>query len=299
MGSYASYSTGAIAGLLVLVMLRLWTMRQARNLPPGPKPLPLIGNLLDLPQEKEWETYRAWNDRYGDVVCVDVLGRKIVILGSAAAVDDLMDKRGAIYSDRPMTPMMQLYVWMFTLPCVSCLLSRRMKLEWSFVVLPYGELWRRKRKLMHSHVQQSVAHRYHPVQMNSARRLVHDLLAGGTDNGALPRAIRLNFAQMVIKTVYGIDVDSYESEYVALPEQVNADFSEVAIPGRFLVDVLPIRMFFLYRSNHRLTRCLVRHLPAWLPGAGFKKMALRNHVTQRAALDNPIELVKSQLVRPL
>jgi hypothetical protein len=99
---------GAIASLLVLVVLRRSTARQAPPLPPGPEPLPIIGNLLDLPQEKEWLTYRVWNDRFGDVVCVDALGQKIVILGSAAAVDDLMEKRGAIYSDRMMTPMLKL-----------------------------------------------------------------------------------------------------------------------------------------------------------------------------------------------
>jgi hypothetical protein len=102
------YIAGTIAGLIALAVLRRHTTRQTLPLPPGPKPLPLIGNLFDLPKEKEWLTYRAWNDRYGDVVCVDVLGQKIVILGSAAAVDALMEERGAIYSDRVQTTMLDL-----------------------------------------------------------------------------------------------------------------------------------------------------------------------------------------------
>jgi cytochrome P450 len=139
-----------------------------------------------------------------------------------------------------------------------------MKYQWSFVTLPYGEEWRRKRKLMHTHVHQGVAHRYYPFQISSARRLVRDLLAGDTNEEALPRAIRLNFAQMVTKAVYGIDVDSYESEFVALAEKVNADFSEVGTPGRFLVDVIPIRTpssmlteRYFYPASSQVCSCVV------------------------------------------
>lgn len=106
--TYVSYAVGAVAGLVVFGLLRRQRGHPRSPLPPGPKPLPLIGNVFDLPKEKDWLTYRAWNDQYGDVVCVDVLGQKIVILGSAAAVNDLLEQRGAIYSDRPVTPMVEL-----------------------------------------------------------------------------------------------------------------------------------------------------------------------------------------------
>jgi hypothetical protein len=106
--NYASWAVGAVAGLVIIELLRRQKPHGPLPLPPGPKPLPLIGNLLNMPREKDWLTYRAWNDQYGDVVCVDVLGQKIVILGSAAAVNDLLEQRGAIYSDRPVTPMSEL-----------------------------------------------------------------------------------------------------------------------------------------------------------------------------------------------
>ena len=34
-------------------------------LPPGPKPLPLIGNVLNVPTGSQWRTYTKWAKRYG------------------------------------------------------------------------------------------------------------------------------------------------------------------------------------------------------------------------------------------
>jgi hypothetical protein len=69
-------------------------------LPPGPKPWPIIGNLLDLPKDKAWITYQSWSQQYGDVIYLNALGQKMVILGSAEATNELFERRGLIYSNR-------------------------------------------------------------------------------------------------------------------------------------------------------------------------------------------------------
>jgi cytochrome P450 len=115
----------------------------------------------------------------------------------------------------------------------------RLKLDWSFVVLPYGEAWRRKRKLMHAHIRSDALPRYTPTQTAAARRLARDILATPPEPDALYRAVRLNFGQAILKAMYGIDVDSGESDYITLPEKVLADFNEAGIPGRFMVDMIP------------------------------------------------------------
>jgi hypothetical protein len=101
MNASAPYICTAAAGALALFLVTSQARRRTLPLPPGPKPLPVIGNLLDIPHEKEWLTYRSWNEKYGDVVYIEALGQKIVILGSAVAVSDLMERRSALYSDRP------------------------------------------------------------------------------------------------------------------------------------------------------------------------------------------------------
>lgn len=34
--------------------------------PPGPKGIPILGNIFDFPKEKEWLTYAKWGDEYGE-----------------------------------------------------------------------------------------------------------------------------------------------------------------------------------------------------------------------------------------
>jgi cytochrome P450 len=114
-----------------------------------------------------------------------------------------------------------------------------MDMGWILVMLPYGEAWRRARKLFHAHVHQAAAHRYHPVQIDSARRFARDILSVKTDNEALPEAIRVSLGRSIIQLVYGIDVPDADSEYLSLPARVVASINEAATPGRFMVDFLP------------------------------------------------------------
>ena len=65
--SYIQLDLLAAACGVLLLWYRYHTKKQNARppLPPGPKSLPIIGNMKDLPSEKLWETYNHWAEEYG------------------------------------------------------------------------------------------------------------------------------------------------------------------------------------------------------------------------------------------
>jgi cytochrome P450 family 619 len=78
----------AIVGVIVILVL-LWNIsesRKRRALPPGPTPLPLIGNLHQLPKQKAYIKFTEWIPRYGPLMSFKLGSRNLVVLSKASMV---------------------------------------------------------------------------------------------------------------------------------------------------------------------------------------------------------------------
>lgn len=62
--TYLDICLGAVA--VYLLNKVLLSKKLPGPLPAGPRPLPLIGNLLDMPTSKEWEKYAELAQKYGE-----------------------------------------------------------------------------------------------------------------------------------------------------------------------------------------------------------------------------------------
>ena len=102
---------------------------------------------------------------------------------------------------------------------------------------------------------------------------------------------------MIMDTAYGIHGDAADPYISTAIEAVNAVTTATA-PGAFLVDFLPFREHYILRKGQYVHRpCSVKHIPEWVPGAGFQRKArhwniLRHHMTEK-----PFQAAKHQIVR--
>lgn len=75
------------------------------------------------------------------------------------------------------------------------------------------------------------------------------------------------------------------------------DFGTAAVPGAFLVDILPFCEFTTFRYHRWKQRLmtLVRYVPDWLPGAGFKRLARQWASELSDVAEKPYAFVQNQL----
>lgn len=88
------------------------------------------------------------------------------------------------------------------------------------------------------------------------------------------------FSASIMDAVYGIVVAERDDPVLTRAEQIAATFSNIVVPGRYMVELLPS----------------LRFLPSWLPGARFKRDAKRWRTQVIAARDETYDVFMESMV---
>ncbi|GLB41231.1 putative cytochrome P450 family protein [Lyophyllum shimeji] len=246
-------------GRIPLRLIRL--SRSSLPLPPGPKKLPLLGNALQMPASRIWETFHKWSKESGsDIIHLDVLGTSIVVLNSEQATLDLFEKRATIYSSRPHFVMAgELIGWNFLTP-----------------LLPYGEHWRAHRRIFHQEFNATACRRFRPDQLNATHRFLQKLLDSPEQ---FMRHIRHLAGEVTMSTTYGIQIRPVDDPNIDIAERAIRTLAKSAAPGKFLVDAVPLLKFY----------------PSFLPGGGFKTLARKWRMLCEAFRDVAFDTCKQEI----
>ncbi|THV05395.1 cytochrome P450 [Dendrothele bispora CBS 962.96] len=248
--------------VLGVYLLKRLLLESKHKLPPGPKGLPIVGNIFDMPSENAWVTFAKWGEVYGDISSITVFGQTIVVLNSARAAFELLDKKSSIYSDRPVLQMGgELIGWKNTL-----------------ALMPYAsKRFRRYRRLFHNLIgSQATIGQYYPVQELETHRFLRRVLTSSED---LQDHIRKTAGAIIFRISHGYEVKECNDPFVRLADLATEQFSVATAPGQFLVDSIPA----------------LRHIPDWFPGAGFKITAKAWASTLLEMVEQPHNFVKQQV----
>ncbi|KAJ8468878.1 hypothetical protein ONZ51_g9347 [Trametes cubensis] len=234
-----------------------WRARaRGRPLPPGPPRLPIIGNMLVMPKWKPWLGFRELSDKYGPIMYMEVFGKPMIVLNSPDIMNELLEKRSAKSSRRIETPLIPLAGQAF-----------------NFAFMQYGQWWRSHRRMFWQHFQPAKVSDYWPVQREIIRKFLAKLHDTPSD---LQRLIQYNVTAATMKVTYGINIDEDENKWITVVDDAFAGLRVVTISVQFLLEYFP----------------LVRHIPAWFPGAGFQKSLGKARGPSDYMLDVPFAMAR-------
>ena len=125
---------GLIVPILLYVLVSyIEQLLELRKFPPGPFPLPIIGNLHSL-GEKPHQTLAEYSKKYGSVFSISFGLRRVVIISDIAATREALVQKGNIFAGRAKS--------------YSVELATRGYKDIAFK--DYGPLWKILRKIGHS-----------------------------------------------------------------------------------------------------------------------------------------------------
>ena len=213
---------------------------------PGPKPLPLIGNLHQLNPTKAHLILEEWAARYGSIYQFWMGTRRIVATTNPASIDDVLRARPETFR-RPEN--------------MDRIIS---ELGVKGVFNAEGEVWRPQRKLSVAALAQRNIHRLFPsIQIVAARlktRWERSASAGETLD--VVEELKRFAVDVTMLIVFGHDVNTVEQGDDVIQSELGVILPAI---NRRLFALIPTWRYVQTRSDRRLNRAFV-NVRAWLGG---------------------------------
>ncbi|KAK7681933.1 hypothetical protein QCA50_014895 [Cerrena zonata] len=199
---------------------RLYKASTKGQLPPGPRGFPIVGNTFQLGR-LPWFQLTRWARQYGPIYSLNLGGQTLIVLNSHKVASDLLDKRSAIYADRPRMIM------------TGELLCR----GFFFAFNSCNELWRRLRRAAFEGLNFKSSEVFQPVQEREAIRLSEALIK---DPDSWMDHINRVTASAVLSTCYSLPpVASADDPVLTRINNFMHRIESAARPGEYLVELFP------------------------------------------------------------
>ena len=237
----------ALASILTFVFLTQFTRKggttaQHAPFPKGPKPLPYLGNLHQIPLLKPFLTFTEWARSPQTSTPDGLVGlhfgpkNRAVVLNKWTHVRDLFDSRGkgAVYSDRP------------HIPIVDYVVPNEPGMDLHLVFARYGASWRRARRTIVEFLSEKEVDKLAGVQDAESAQMMWELLGfcGSEEGGGLTayrRYVLRYFGAIILASVFGLrakdsDHQSIVTRFFAIQDEWAGMLAQGQTPP---IDIFP------------------------------------------------------------
>ncbi|KAK4237191.1 cytochrome P450 1A1 [Achaetomium macrosporum] len=112
---------------------------------PGPRQFPIVGRVHDLPRFSLWLKFKEWADEHGPIYYTRALDSRFIIVSDEKIAEELLVKRGHIYSGRPQ---IRSLIRHKEGPVYSALMDRH-------------DIWKTQRKWTHAAMAEAYKHHFY------------------------------------------------------------------------------------------------------------------------------------------
>ncbi|KAJ7620462.1 cytochrome P450 [Roridomyces roridus] len=243
--------------------------RKAKTLPlpPGPRGLPLLGNVLDIPPENHWVKFAELGDVWGPIATLRAPGQTLIIVNSLAIAETLLEVHGANFADRTVIPMG----------------GEITGFKNVLAMAQYGDRVRAERKIFHQlfSTRAKIVDKFGGIIEEEVRRLLLGILADPEDvDGLIGRRVLFTGA-ITLKIAYGYHVPDapQQDPLLEMFETAGRNFAQSMKPAAFLVDLVPLLMYW----------------PEWLPGGDFHRIGREWAAQLHATVNSGYQYAKERM----
>ncbi|KAG9080313.1 hypothetical protein FRC06_006799 [Ceratobasidium sp. 370] len=212
-----------VGGVISLVYYSWHRSGRTVSLPPSSRGNLLAGSALEVRDASAfWLKFAEYANEYGPIITVRIFYLRFIVISDPHLASELLDKRAANYSDRPVKPIISLIGWD----------------DESVVFLNYGPKLKYYRKLLQRALNNRVAPDYLPTQQYEVRRFMRRLV---DDPAGFLEHVHCMSASIAVRLVYGHKVESLDDRFVQNAEGVMLAFADALKPVKWAVDIFPLR----------------------------------------------------------
>ncbi|CAD5112628.1 unnamed protein product [Dimorphilus gyrociliatus] len=101
--SAESLITGFLGLVLVIALIFKYALGSKSLNIPGPKSLPIVGNILQIDRDKPHLSFMSFAETFGDIYKLRLFSTNIVVVSNEDYIKEVLSKNGAEFAGRPQT----------------------------------------------------------------------------------------------------------------------------------------------------------------------------------------------------